>query len=379
MSGANESQPGVCVVTHPLSSSGENATRTLLNILSAVTTVSLVTADLPKDSTIRENHTVVEVTDASAGQASVLTAAYRFLRNQFRMAHAIAQRHEDIVLFFGASSYVIPVVCAKLLGKTVAIEPRGDVPLTLKLNWEKRYPVTVASALSGVVSSLETFCYRLADGVITYTPSMAEELELDNYSHKLYPWGARYVDVDEFDVQQPYDDRELIVGFIGRLDEEKNVRTLLRVAELLPDHIKFRFIGDGPLRSELERCADSERISFTGWVDHDDVPSELNKLRLLILPSSPTEGLPTTILESLACGTPVFATPVSGVPDVVQHRKTGFLIRSMEPAEIADDISSIISRKDITTVSSQGRELVETEYDFCGAVDRYRTILDELG
>jgi hypothetical protein len=124
--------PSVCVVTHPLSVAGENATRTLLAILSTITVVSLVTVDLPADSAIRDRHEVCELSRQGAGKG-VITAMYRFVRNQFRMALAVRRREEPVVLFFGATAYLLPITAARLSGKTVVLEPRSDVLLTLRL------------------------------------------------------------------------------------------------------------------------------------------------------------------------------------------------------------------------------------------------------
>ncbi|WP_323191294.1 glycosyltransferase [Halostella sp. PRR32] len=372
---------GVCVVTHPLAAAGENATRTLLEIISAVTTVSLITADLPRDSAIRDRHEVVEITREGAGD-NIAVAAVRFVLNQLRMCRAIARRDEEVVLFFGATSYVLPVVVASLLGKTVVLEPRGDVPLTLRLNWEERLPSPVARALAGVVWTLERINYHLADAVITYTPSMAAELGLDDFREKLHPNGARYVDTDEFDVDVPYETRDRTVGFLGRIDEEKGIRELAAVARRLPDDVTFRFIGDGDLSDWLEAELADEiaqgSVELAGWVDHDEVPAELNDLRLLVMPSQPTEGLPTTILESLACGTPVYATPVSGIPDVVRDGETGFLMTERDPEAIADEIARVLSEPDLVAVSGNCRALTEEEYSFEAAVERYAAILDGI-
>ncbi|MFC6787822.1 glycosyltransferase family 4 protein [Halobaculum halobium] len=370
--------PGVCVVTHPLSPAGENATRTLLNVLAAITTVSLVTADLPENSSIWDDHLVFEVSEHGAGQSNILIAAYRFLRNQLRMAARIRERDEEIVLFFGATSYLLPVLFAKAIGKTIVVEPRGDVPLTLRLNWEQRMPAQLARVLAGLVRALEEVCYRAADAIVTYTPSMASELGLTRFDGKLYPNGARYVDTDAFDVRVPFESRGEVVGFVGRLDEEKNVRSLLAAAQNLPESTNFRFIGDGPLFEELETTATTDRVSFAGWVDHNEVSAELNEMRLLILPSDPTEGLPTTILESLACGTPVYATPVSGVPDVVREGETGFLMNDPSPEGIAADVATILDRDDLIEVSRQGRAEVVRDYDFEAATHRYRDIFADL-
>jgi len=374
----DDSLPSVCVVTHPLAAAGENATRSLLDILSAVTSVALVTADLPADSEIRDRHELVELTQKAAGE-SVVIAAFRFLLNQLRMCRVIADRDEDVVLFFGATSYLLPIVAARLLGKTVLIEPRGDVPLTLRLNWEQRLPDEMAAGLAGAVRVLERAGFTAAHGVITYTPEMARQLDLHPESPTVYPTGARYVRTDEFRVQRPYADRDRVVGFLGRLDEEKNVRELAAVAAELPDDVAFRFIGDGDLREwlEAELAAEIERgaVELTGWVDHDDVPDQLNDLALLVLPSQPTEGLPTTILEALACGTPVLASPVSGVPDVVREGETGFLLDSREPTALRETILGILERNDLDTISANGRDLIEHEYSFEAACERYRSIL----
>ena len=370
--------PDVCVVTHPLAAAGENATRSLLDILSAITGVSLVTADLPADSEIRDRHELVELTRKGAGD-SVPVAAARFLANQLRMCRVLAERDEEVVLFYGATSYLLPIVAARLLDKTVLVEPRGDVPLTLRLNWKRRMPDTVAGVLAGLVRALERAGFAVADGVVTYTPEMARELRLHPEAPDVYPTGARYVRTDEFAVTRPYEDREPVVGFLGRLDEEKGIRELAEVARLLPDDVTFRFVGDGDLREWLEDELREESargdVTVTGWVDHEEVPTQLNDLALLVLPSQPTEGLPTTILEALACGTPVLASPVSGVPDVVREGKTGFLIDSREPGALADSVESILEERDLDSVSANGRELIRSEYSFEAACERYREIL----
>jgi len=373
--------PGVCVVTHPLGSAGENATRSLLEILSAVTEVSLVTADLPSDSVIRERHKVVELSDRGPSE-SIAFAAMQFGLNQLRMCRTIARRDEEVVLFFGATAYLLPILFARLLGKTVVLEPRGNVPLTLRLHWEQKIPTPLARGLAGIVWALEQAGYRLSDAIITYTPSMAEELGLDRYEEKLYPNGARYVDIEKFYPRVPFEERDDVVGFLGRLDEEKNVRMLAEVAKELPDGITFRFIGDGPLREELElelaEEVDSGQVEFTGWVEHDEVPQELSQLRLLVLPSEPTEGLPTVILESMACGTPVMATPVSGVPDVVKDGETGFLLTSNNYSKLPMHIVSVVESEKPRRYTENCIKCVDDAYKFEKAKDRYRKILSAL-
>lgn len=369
---------GLCVVTHPLSAAGENATRTLLNILAELGPVSLITADLPADSTIREDREVVELTQKGAGD-NVPVAAMRFILNQLRMCIAIGRRPEETILFFGASAYLLPILFSRLIGKTVIIEPRGDVPLTLRLTWEQRMPDALAAPLAGCVRLLERIGFQAAHTVVTYTPNMARELGLNPGSSKVYTHGARYVDTRTFRPVIPFEERDDVVGFVGRLDEEKGIQELAAVASRLPDEVTFRFVGDGPLQKWLESKLTEEiedgKVELAGWVNHDDVPAELTRMKLLVMPSQPTEGLPTTILEAMACGTPVYATPVSGIPDVVLDEKTGFLMNEVDHEEMTRHIGSALKSGELNEMSRRCRELIEAEYSFDAAVRRYQRLL----
>ncbi len=386
MSGSTEplnsdTLPDVCVVTHPLGAAGENATRSLLDILASITGTVLITANLPNNSEIHNTREVIELTESSAGE-SIPTAAVRFLLNQLRMCRAIFRRPEPIVLFFGATSYFIPILFARLLGKRVVIQPRGNVPLTLRLSWEQRVHHVLARILAGFIWWLERLDFCIAHAIITYTPTMAKELGLDVDSEKVFPDGGRYVRTERFEIKTPYSSRENVVGFVGRIDEEKGIRALAATAKQLPADITFRFVGDGDLRgwleAELQPEIEAGQIELIGWVNHDEIPLHLNEMRLLVLPSQPTEGLPTTILESMACGTPVYARSVSGVPDVVREGDTGFLIDSKDPASLAAGIEEILERDDLATISSNGRQLITSEYTHDAAIKRYRKILQQV-
>lgn len=372
---------GICIVTHPLGSSGENATRTLLEILSVLQPVSLITANLPKNSKIREEYTVVELTPKDAGK-TIFIAAIRFLYNQLKMCKALWHRPENIVIFFGATSYLLPIIFARILGKTVLVEPRGNVPLTLRLNWEQKIPNIFARVLSGFVGLLEKAGFAAAHRVVTYTPNMARDLGLDPNSPKVYPHGARFVDTQKFYPDIPIDQRKYTVGYLGRIDEEKGIRELASIVKQLPASVTVRFVGDGPMKkwlaTELDEEISAGKVELAGWVSHNKVPNELNRIKILVMPSHPTEGLPTTILEALSCGTLVYANPVAGVRDVVKHGKTGFLMNNERNVGTADEILSILERDDLKTISENGRAVIEEKYSHDAAIKRYRALFEEL-
>lgn len=373
---------GVCVVTQPARrTGGKTHAYQLCEVLSRSTDVSVLTANLDDDSALRREFDVEEVSNGGTGTAT-WWMALRFLWLQLQFAWSLARRDDEVVLFFGTTSYLLPILVAKLVGKSVVVQPRGDVPLSLQLAWERRLPGPVARLLADLLRLLERVGYALADAVVTYTPSMAEELGLDRYSEKLYSDGIRFVDLERFHPERQFEDRPLSVGYLGRLDVEKRIPMLVEVAKELPDGIQFRFVGDGDYRETVERELadeiDAGDVTVTGWVDHDDVPRELNRMRLLLLTSEPTEGLPTVILEAFACGTPVYAAPVAGVPDVVRDGETGYTMSETDPVAIARRIEQAMKGGDLAELSDRCRREAEDRFSFEEAVTRYRTILDDV-
>jgi glycosyltransferase involved in cell wall biosynthesis len=84
------------------------------------------------------------------------------------------------------------------------------------------------------------------------------------------------------------------------------------------------------------------------------------------------------ILEAAACGTPVYATPVAGVPDVVREGETGFLMEELDSERIVEDVVDILALDQLPEISANCRQLIEEEYSFDASVERYRQILQEL-
>jgi glycosyltransferase involved in cell wall biosynthesis len=139
-------------------------------------------------------------------------------------------------------------------------------------------------------------------------------------------------------------DDECAILFVGRIEEIKRVdRVVEAMVNLRAEEKVFRLFlaGDGTCRKKLDefvlREGLGDRITFFGDVAHDELPSYYNMSDLLVLPSE-MEGVPMVILESLACGTPVIATNVGGIPDIVKDGENGFVLDEPEPARLAEAI-----------------------------------------
>jgi glycosyltransferase involved in cell wall biosynthesis len=89
-----------------------------------------------------------------------------------------------------------------------------------------------------------------------------------------------------------------------------------------------------------ERLGLAEAIDWTGFTN--DVPRELSRIDLFVLPSLFGEGLPMVVLEAMAVGLPVIASRVEGVPEAVRHRETGLLVDAGSVSQLAGAIEELI-------------------------------------
>lgn len=138
-----------------------------------------------------------------------------------------------------------------------------------------------------------------------------------------------------------------LVGFVGRLSPEKGPEVFLRVARVMQHlcpAVHFVMVGEGPLRSELARTI--EQFGLQSCVHlvglHEDMPSVYAELDAVVS-TSHTEAMPFALMEAMACGVPVIATRVGGVPDLIQHGVTGWLIAPGADQECAQRLCALLS------------------------------------
>jgi glycosyltransferase involved in cell wall biosynthesis len=127
--------------------------------------------------------------------------------------------------------------------------------------------------------------------------------------------------------------------YVGRLDREKGVRTLIDAAMQLKT-VSLKIVGDGSLGEELESYVDSEnrngKIEFLGHRSHEDVMALIRNCMFLVLPSEWYENFPYAILEAFACGKPVIGSRTGGIPELVRDNETGLTFEMGN----SDDLSS---------------------------------------
>jgi len=141
-----------------------------------------------------------------------------------------------------------------------------------------------------------------------------------------------------------------VVGTIAHLEEHKGLKYLLKAASLLlasRSDISFLFVGEGTLKGELKKlCVDlkiEKTVIFAG--ERNDMPEILFSIDIFVLPSL-REGLPLTILEAMACGRPVIATNVGGIPEAVKDGENGILVYPKDPEALYRAMNELLGDRE---------------------------------
>lgn len=306
---------------------------------------------------------------------NTLSRALAYTKLQFSISYKIFKLREEIdpiIFFIGGEGLILPSITAKLLNKELIIVLAGD---------PSKQGILKGDPLKRVTNFLSNMVLRLSDKIVIYSDIIMDERNLHHLSNKVHVAHRHVLDFDKFNILKPINKRENLIGYIGTFNELKGVKNLIDAINiLLGDNNDFRFIfiGDGPLRSQIEVWVNDndldEKVMIHSWVDHDDLPDYLNELKLLVLPSL-TEGLPNILLEAMACGTPVLTTPVGAIPDVIIDGENGFLLTDNKPDNIAWSIERCIDNYSLDKIAENGFKLVNKKYNFQEVKNNWQKIL----
>ncbi len=129
--------------------------------------------------------------------------------------------------------------------------------------------------------------------------------------------------------------------FAGRLSPEKGVFTLLEAWKQLSTPIPLLIAGDGPLRPELHAFIERSGLAdvhLLGSLPREETIAKLQRARFLVFPSEWYEGFPMTVLESLACGTPVIYSGLGGMNEIIENGSTGIRFEAGSPSDLAHTV-----------------------------------------
>ena len=175
---------------------------------------------------------------------------------------------------------------------------------------------------------------------------------------------------------------KFIVSFIGRFSEEKCPETFVEIASALRDKhdLHFVMLGNGPqyqrVKEKIKELNLEDRICVPGNVT--DVRPYLRLTGVLVIPST-IEGIPVTLMESMAFGVPVIASAVGGIPSVIQHGLNGFVCQPSDLDAFVRNIKKLASDTNLCrSMGKNGRQYALQHLTIKNTNRKYRNLFLSL-
>jgi glycosyltransferase involved in cell wall biosynthesis len=295
-------------------------------------------------SPLREQFTLIDFESGSRGRESpakdepAVAKALRILTSPLVLAWRIAWIRPAVVHINSALDHkafwrdTVYLLISKMFARKVVFQLHGG---SLELLCFNRW-----------IRSVVRWIFSLPDAVVLLASS-----ELTDFAEQIGKRDrlsiiANAVQISEY--QRPparvHSGNALRLGFLGRLIRTKGVFEAMQAIELLrsdaPFHdVELRIAGSGPEADQIARYISdrdlSSNVKLVGALHGSAKVDFLREIDVLLFPTFHLEGLPYTILESLAAGTPVISTKIGGIPDVVTDGLHGILIDDHAAPEVA--------------------------------------------
>lgn len=190
---------------------------------------------------------------------------------------------------------------------------------------------------------------------------------------------------EEIRVKYNIKDQDILLLYVGYLDTFKGVFELMDAffeIHKKNSKIKLLIVGEGPKRSELEEKSSklklNEFVIFTDKISHDEMHKYYQASDIFILPSY-SEGLPLSILEAMACGIPVVASNVGGIPEIIKDYENGLLVNLKDKNDLYKKLRILIN--DIELREKFGKksvELIKIQFDITKKIEKLMNLYNGI-
>eukprot|EP00804_Cyclotella_cryptica_P023168 CCRYP_000371-RA/>CCRYP_000371-RA protein AED:0.05 eAED:0.05 QI:348/1/1/1/1/1/3/259/490 len=207
------------------------------------------------------------------------------------------------------------------------------------------------------------FCHSRADLTLVTSPQMKEEMEANGIP-RVEVW-RKGIDTIKFHPKfkseqmrrrmlglndDAKDNGELLMVYVGRLGAEKRLKDIKPILEKLPN-ARLCIVGKGPQEDELKEYFKGTNTVFTGQLTGDDLSAAFASADVFLMPSD-SETLGFVVLESMASGVPVVGCRAGGIPDLIRHEDTGYLV---EAGDTEGYLSCVQKLSDVKFRSEMGK------------------------
>lgn len=193
------------------------------------------------------------------------------------------------------------------------------------------------------------------------------------------------IDMKRF-VYQPCSKDEIIIGTVKKMDKKYGIEYLIHAFAKVREKIEkcnpeiasklyLELVGPGNQVNELKQLANaigiSDWVRFIGKVANVDVPKWLNRFDIYVAPSIlDSESFGVAVIEASACRKPVIVSNVGGLPEVVEHGITGYVVPARDSDALEESMIELLNRPELREkMGAAGEKLVKEKYDWTDCVD----------
>jgi len=172
---------------------------------------------------------------------------------------------------------------------------------------------------------------------------------------------------------------------VGRLTPAKGQVLLVQACARLRDAgvaFHLTLVGAGPDRERVERAVAELRlqrqVTLTGALNQKDVRGQFAQADVFVLPSL-AEGIPVVLMEAMASGVPCVTTPVNGIPELIEHERTGLLARPGDVESLAGELRRLIAEPALRrALALAARDKVLADFDLAQNVAALARIFEQF-
>ena len=227
---------------------------------------------------------------------------------------------------------------------------------------------------SNVSKNYENKALKSADVITAISKEACDYYSKDGFDVIHVP---NAIDLDSFPKKAIKSFENQII-YAGRLSKEKGIDTLLDTAKHLPPEYNLLIAGRGPEEKKVRNVANSKtNVHYLGYQSKQNTISLIRGSDLLIQPSI-MEGISSTLLEAMGCGTCIIASNVGGNPEIIENNKTGVLIEPNNTEKLLDKISVLLTENEKRlAIADEGLKAV-VKYDWKQVGKLYLDIYESL-
>lgn len=280
-------------------------------------------------------------------------------------------------------SSLIGLLIAKLPPKTLPLihVEHGSSYVTLESKWKTKIAYYYDRILGKLI-------LHKADLVIAISEAVQEFLKKE-FSLNSVPIIRRGIEITQIDAIPPASlidySNYFLIGYVGRLFKWKGVENLIKAFFLLPEKIRVQskliIVGYGEDENRLKKLtgkALGQEIIFTGKVSFEEAIALTKAFDLYVHPSGPGGGLATTLLQAMACGKAIVASPHEGAKEVIFDKETGVLLPDNASENIAKGIKFLFERPKLRAeLGSSARKFVESNFSWEKQAEAFKKLLIE--